>query len=95
MLGHLIAALDRPEVADRLLATLDAPELKTRVDEVAGASGRNASELVAASVRGFIDTASDEDWVQLIAIMGRADNPGLAAMRAILERTLPDRETAS
>jgi len=92
MLGQLIAALDEPDVAGRLVAALDAPSLQERIALAADTSGRDATEVVAASVRGFLDTASDEEWLQLVGIMGRAADPGLAAMRAILERALPRTE---
>ncbi|WP_281004751.1 hypothetical protein [Mesorhizobium hawassense] len=36
-----------------------------------------------------MDTASDDLWTQLIGIMNRAQDPGLAAMRAILDKALP------
>lgn len=89
MLGRLIASLDDPGVSERLLSALEAPALQSRLDAAAIADGRAPSEVVGSAVRRFLDTASEEEWVQLIGIMGRAADPGLAAMRAILQRALP------
>lgn len=95
MLGRLIASLDEPGVSERLVSALEAPALQSRLDSAAAADGRAPSEVVASAVRGFLDTASDEEWLQLVGIMGRATDPGLAAMRAILERSLPPASVAS
>jgi hypothetical protein len=36
-----------------------------------------------------LETASDDHWLQLVGIMNRAPDPGLAAVRAIPARALP------
>ena len=90
MLGALIASLDDPVVASGLVAALDDPSLAARVAAAAAASGRAPAEIVAATVRSFLDTASDDHWVQLVGIMNRAADPGLATLRAILSKALPE-----
>ncbi|MBZ9798703.1 MULTISPECIES: hypothetical protein [unclassified Mesorhizobium] len=89
MLGNLIASLDDPKVAMALFAAFDEPVLLARLAAAADASGRLPSEIVGAAVRNFVDTASEDHWTQLIGLMNRAKDPGLAAMRAILEKSLP------
>jgi hypothetical protein len=89
MLGNLIATLDDPKAVTALLAALDEPTLLTRVAIAAEESGWLPADIVASAVRKFMDTASDDLWTQLIGIMNRAEDPGLTAMRAILERALP------
>jgi hypothetical protein len=89
MLGQLIASLDDPEVALGLLAALEAPALSERVAAAADAAGRPVPDIVASTVRGFLDAASDDHWLQLVGIMSRARDPGLAAIRAILDKALP------
>ncbi|MGM4984704.1 hypothetical protein [Rhizobium sp. OK494] len=89
MLGNLIASLDDPKVAMGLLAAFDEPALLARLAAVADASGRLPTDIVGSTVRNFMETASDDLWTQLIGIMNRADDPGLAAIRAILEKALP------
>lgn len=93
MLGQLIEALDDPAVALALVAALGEPSLATRLAAAADAEGRPPAEVMASAVRGFLDTASDDHWLQLIGIMNRAEDPSLAALRAILDKTLPAGET--
>jgi hypothetical protein len=89
MLGDLISSLDEPEVALGLLARFDDPALLGRLSAVAESAGQSPSEIVSSAVRSFIDTAPDDLWTQLIGIMSRAEDPGLAAMRAILLKAFP------
>jgi hypothetical protein len=89
MLGNLIASLEDPGVAMGLVAAFEEPVLLTRLAAAAEASDRLPAEIVGSAVRNFLDTASDDHWTQLIGLMNRAEDPGLAAMRAILEKSLP------
>ena len=85
MLGAIIDRLEDPQVVAALLRALGDVELPARLPNDA----EQAAETVAAAVRGFLDTASDDHWVQLIGIMSRAPDPALAALRAILAKALP------
>lgn len=89
MLGNLIASLDDPKAAMAVIAALDEPALAARLTAAADASSCSPADIVGSAVRNFVDTASDDLWTQLIGIMNRAQDPGLAAMRAILEKALP------
>lgn len=93
MLGQLIEALDDPKVALNLVAALDEPALLARLAAVADADaeGRAPAEIVASTVRGFLDSACDDHWLQLVGIMNRTEDPGLSAVRAILSKALPER----
>ncbi|TGT62296.1 hypothetical protein EN802_33410 [bacterium M00.F.Ca.ET.159.01.1.1] len=92
MLGDLIASLEDPIVAVAVVAAFDEPGLLARLAAAAEAAGHSPADIVGSAVRNFVDTASDDLWTQLIGIMDRAQDPGLAAIRAILEKTLPDVE---
>ncbi|SCM76416.1 conserved hypothetical protein [uncultured Pleomorphomonas sp.] len=95
MLGKLIDDLDDPNVVLDLVVALDAPDLLSRIGRAAEAEGLTPSAYLAASVRTFVDEASDDTWLQLVGIMNRAEDPSLAAMRAILEAVLPVNEGAA
>lgn len=95
MLGTLIASLDDPQNAGRLIALLDEPGLAGRLEQAAGALGRAPADVMAALVRNFIETASDDLWLQLVGIMNRAEDPSLAAIRAILGKMLPAANAAA
>ncbi len=89
MFAALLASLDDPRVASNLIGALDDPELAARLAAAADASGRAQSEVMASAVRSFLETASDDHWLQLVGIMNRASDPGLAGLRAILAKALP------
>jgi hypothetical protein len=89
MLGNLIASLEDPKAAMAILAAFNEPALLARLAAAADASGRSPVDIVGSAVRNFVDTAPDDLWTQLIGLMNRAQDPSLAAMRAILEKALP------
>jgi hypothetical protein len=89
MLGQLIESLDDPAAASTLLTALDDPAILARLSAAAEMGGEAPADILASHVRGFIETASDDLWTQLIGIMSRSEDPGLAAVRAILNKTLP------
>jgi hypothetical protein len=90
MLGNLIASLDDPKAAIAIVAAIDEPALSVRLTAAADTSGCSPADIVGSAIRNFVDTAPDDFWTQLIGIMNRTQDPGLAAMRAILEMMLPD-----
>jgi hypothetical protein len=83
MLGDLIANLNRPDVAAAVLTTLD-PVVVARIERRAAAAATAVADFAAAAVRDFMECADDELWLQLLTIMHKAENPGLAAIQAIL-----------
>lgn len=89
MLGRLIAQLHDPRVAGALMTEIGDDELSSRLNAAAGARADGAAGLVADTVRDFVRTADDDQWLQLVGIMNRAADPGVAAVRAILVRALP------
>ena len=88
MFGDLIAHLHRPEVAVAALGSLPDPTLASRVEAAAEAAGLETPDYVAALVRGFMDHADDDRWLQIVGIMGKAVDPGLAALEAILRQAV-------
>jgi hypothetical protein len=83
MLGDLIAALDRPEVFSNVLATLD-PELAANLAERAARVSMPVGDFSAGAVRAFLDEADDDLWFQLVTVMRKSEDPGLAAVETIL-----------
>lgn len=95
MLGRLIETLDDPDVAFDLARKLDQPELLDRLMRASQTAGREPADYLASTVRNFVDTATDDHWLQLIGIMNRAEDPGLAAIRAILEKAFPKQNSST
>ncbi len=83
MLGELIARLDHPSVTDGVIATLE-PDLTLEIHQRASAAGMNVADFTAGAVREFVDRADDDLWFQLLTIIRKAEDPGLAAVQTIL-----------
>lgn len=94
MLGAFIESLDDPQTAATLIETLGMDGLAQRVGTAAAAETMEPAAYLAMVVRSFMETASDDHFVQLIGIMNRAEDPGLAAVRAILHKALPETKEA-
>ncbi len=84
MLGDLIANLDRPGVAAAVLTTLD-PALAVQIEKRAAAEAMTPADFIAGAVRDFVERADDDLWFQLLTVIRKAEDPGLAAIRTILQ----------
>jgi hypothetical protein len=83
MLGDLIAKLDRPDVTAAVLTTLD-PIVAIRIEQRAAAAAMAVADFAARAVRDFVEQADDERWFQLLTIIRKVENPGVAAIQTIL-----------
>lgn len=93
MLGDLIAQLDRPELAAKVLGTLD-PNLAVAIETRAAAASMTTADFVAGAVRAFIDGADDDLWFQMLTVMRKAEDPGLTAVQTILKWVATERQGA-
>jgi hypothetical protein len=89
LLGDVIARFDDEVFASETLFALDDLALTTRVLALAAESHLSAGEFAAESVGQFVNGASDEEWLTLIGLMSRADNPGQVFLRRVLSNALP------
>jgi len=83
MLGDLIAGLDRPEVIEAVLATVS-PVIRQRLEARAAEASMTVADFAAGAVREFVEYADDELWFQMLSVMRKADDPGIAAVQTIL-----------
>ena len=93
MLGDLIAQLDRPEVVEAVLATMSEPTRQTLAQRAAEV-GMRLEHFAAGAVREFVERADDDLWFQLLTVMRKADDPGLAAVQTILRWVIEPRSPA-
>lgn len=84
MLGDVLARLDRPEVAEAVLRTLE-PALAAEVTRRAESHAMSAPDFTAGAIREFMEYADDDQWSQLMTQLRKAEEPGLTAVRVILE----------
>ena len=71
-------------VVAALLTTLD-PTLAAQIENLAAAGRDDSGNFVTGAVRDFVERADDNLWFQLLTIMRKAEEPGLAAIHAILQ----------
>ena len=90
MLGELIAQLDRPDVANSVMTTLDS-DIARQIERRATAASMPVTDFVAGAVREFLDSADDDLWFQLLTIVRKSDDPGLSAVQTILKWVVTDR----
>jgi hypothetical protein len=90
VLGELIAQLDRPDVANSVVSTLDS-DVALRIERRAAAASMTVTNFVAGAIREFLDGADDDLWFQLFTIVRKSDDPGLAAVQTILRWVVTER----
>ena len=76
ILGDVLGQFDDPSVVATALTQLGDFALLARAETKASAHGETLGEYVAASVRLFSNNASADDWVAMMAAMGRETDPG-------------------
>src|SRR5882757_5466856 len=76
LLGDVIAGFEDEASGSEALLTPD--DLALTAGIVAAAADRHVTpgELAMQSVGQFVNGASDEEWLTLVGLMSRADNPG-------------------
>lgn len=76
MLGDILARLtDETTAIETILGTGDLP-LLAAVQERAAAEGVDLATYVAEKVRGYTSQASDEEWVTVMGLLNRSQDPG-------------------
>lgn len=90
MLGELIAQLDRPDVADGIVTTLSS-DVARRIGDRAAAASMTVADFAAGAVREFLESADDDLWFQLLTIVRKSEDPGLAAIQTILRWVVTER----
>jgi hypothetical protein len=90
VLGDLIAQLDRPDVADSVMTTLDS-DIARQIEHRATAASMTVANFVAGAVREFIDGANDDLWFQLLTVVRTSDDPGLTAIQTIMTWLVTER----
>ncbi len=74
---------DEAFVTETLIALGDLA-LTARIATAAAAHNVSAGEIAAQAVGRFVNGASDEEWLTLVGLMSRADDPGQVFLRRAL-----------
>lgn len=93
-LGELISQFDDESVVLETLARLDDLALLARVRRAADAPDTDICGFVQEAVGRFATGADEAEWLGLIAIATKSSDPGLAALKRMLESALGRAETS-
>src|SRR3954470_2362538 len=88
-LGEVMAKFEDEAFVNETLFALDDLALTSRVLASAAETNVSAGEFAAQSVGRFVNGASDEEWLTLIGLMSRADDPGQVFLQRVLSNALP------
>ena len=85
MLGEILARLtDETTAVETILGAGDLA-LLSAVKEQAAAEGLDLAASVTQTVQRYTHEASDEEWVTLIGLMNRANDPGAICLKRAFE----------
>lgn len=84
LLGDLIAKFSNEAVAEEAVLALGDLATLASLREQAEASGLPLGACMAAATRRYADQATDEEWITLMAVMGKADDPGAVFLQRAL-----------
>lgn len=87
-LGTLMAHLASEDDAAAALGTLGNIILYAEVQAVGERYDESPGEYVANAARRFAALAGDEDWLNLMTVMDRSDDPARAALERMLRWSL-------
>jgi hypothetical protein len=90
VLGDLIAQLDRPNVAASVLTTMNS-DVAGQIERRSAATSMTVEDFMSGAVRAFVESAGDDLWFQLLTIVRKSDDPGLAAVQTILTWVVTER----
>ena len=85
VLGEILARLtDETTAVETILGAGDLA-LLSAVKEQAAAEGLDLAACVTQTVQRYTHEASDEEWVTLIGLMNRANDPGAICLKRAFE----------
>jgi hypothetical protein len=87
-LGEIISRFDDDTIVLETLLALDDLSLMSRVQSAAERTGLDVGAWASDAVGHFIASADDTQWLGLMTACANAPDPGLAALRRMLEVTL-------
>ena len=88
LLGDLIAGLEDDAVASETILRVGDLKLLAAMQASAEAEGMDLASYARTAVQRYTAEASNEEWITLMGLLSRADDPGLVCLRRALEHTV-------
>ena len=90
LLGDLIKQLQTEDHASIVLERIGDLSLFARMQDMAAQHEEAPGEYACGAASRFANRASDEDWLSLMNIIERTDDPATACLRHMIEWSLKD-----
>ncbi len=81
LLGDIIARLEDETIATETIVRLDDLGLIAEMTTRAADAGLSLGGYATWAVRHYADNAPDDEWTQLIGVLGRAEDPGAVCLK--------------
>jgi len=94
LLGEVIRDFSQEAQATEALLSCDDVALLARVGEAARRHEETVGEYAAGAVRRFANLATSEDWLGLMNVIERADDPGINCLTVMMKWSLKQDEAA-
>jgi hypothetical protein len=88
MLGDLLASLGDETIAVETILSAGDLKLLTAAQELAAAEGLELGSYVTQTVQRYASEASHEEWLTLMGLLNRAQDPGAICIKRALEHAL-------
>lgn len=89
LLGTILEQLSDEAFALQTMTDLGDLTLLARLSNAAEEQDLALGAVIRRAVSTFIATADADSWVQLLSTINRSENPGGAALKMMLENSLP------
>jgi hypothetical protein len=86
LLGDILKDLSDEAKATEHLLSLGDIMLVRKLQERAAAEGESLGEFASAAVQRYAAQASDEEWLTLLGLISRTDDPATVCLRRALEQ---------
>jgi len=94
LLGEIIRDFSQEAKATEALLSCNDITLLARVEEAARCYHETVGEYAAGAVRRFANLATSEDWLGLMNIIERANDPGIDCLTMMMNWSLKQDEAA-
>lgn len=88
LLGDVLAALGDEATATEAILGLDDLAMLTAIREQAASNDLDLGVYVAGTVRRYAAEASDQEWVTLMGMLNRSQDPGTICLKRALAYAL-------
>jgi hypothetical protein len=92
-LGEIIKSFSEEVPASEALLACNDIALFARVGDAAGRHEETVGEYASGAVRRFANMAGSEDWLGLMNVLERADDPGLGCLSYMINWSLKQDES--